>query len=48
MNWVGACLSARFWRGHSRRKLFAADGLLTGWEVRLAGPSSEEWLVGDS
>jgi hypothetical protein len=48
MNWVPACLSARFRRGHSRRKLFATGGLLTGWEVRLAGPSSEERLEGDS
>lgn len=39
---------ARFRRGHLRRKLFATDGLLTGREARLVGPSFEEWLEGDS
>ncbi|HEV8278387.1 MAG TPA: hypothetical protein VGQ26_22200 [Streptosporangiaceae bacterium] len=48
MNWVAADLPARFWRGHSRRGLFATGGLLTGREARVAGPSFEEWLVGDS
>jgi hypothetical protein len=48
MNWVAADLPARFRRGHSRRKLFATDGLLTGRETRLAGPSFEEWLEGDT
>jgi hypothetical protein len=37
MNWVAAELPARFGRGHSRRELFATDGLLTGREARLAG-----------
>ncbi len=44
MNWVAADRPARFRRGHSRRKLFATNGLLTGREARLAGPSFEEWL----
>ena len=48
MNWVAADLSARFRRGHSRRELFATGGLLTGREARLAGPSFEERLEGDS
>jgi hypothetical protein len=48
MNWVAADLPARFRRGHSRRELFATDGLLAGREARLAGPSFEEWLEGDS
>jgi hypothetical protein len=48
MNGVPAGLSARFRRGHSRRKLFATGGSLTGQEARLAGPSSQEWLEGDS
>ena len=46
MNWVAADLPAHFRRGHSRRELFATDGLLTGREARLAGPSFEEWLEG--
>jgi hypothetical protein len=48
MNWVAADLPARVRGGHSRRKLFATDGLLTGRETRLAGPSFEEWLEGDT
>jgi hypothetical protein len=48
MNWVAAGLPARFWRGHSRRRLFATGGLLTGREARLAGPGFEEWLEGGS
>jgi hypothetical protein len=46
MNWVAADLPARF--RASRREPFATDGLLTGREARLAGPSFEEWLEGDS
>jgi hypothetical protein len=48
MNWVAADLPARFRRGHSRRKLFATGGLLTGRGARLASPSFEEWLEEDS
>jgi hypothetical protein len=48
MNWVAADLPARFRRGHSRRELFATEGLLTGREARLAGPRSQEWPEGDS
>jgi len=48
MNWVAADPTARFRRGHSRRELIATDGLLTGREARLAGPSFEEWPEGDS
>lgn len=33
MNWV----PPTYRRGHSRRELFATDGLLTGREARLAG-----------
>jgi hypothetical protein len=37
MNWVTADLPARFRRGHSRRELFATDGLLTGREASCGG-----------
>jgi len=36
MNWVAADLPARFRREHSRRELFATDGVLTGRDRHAA------------
>jgi hypothetical protein len=48
MNRVATGLPAPFRRGQSRRELFETDGLLTGREATLAGPSFQQWLEGDS